>query len=300
MTTSCKRDIIILDCDEIKCPLVLLFVFNELCGYFKRQNYSVKIVTKINEINNNCIVFMGDSFRCSDPVKLLNLYAPDAIYIGWYWHNIDISGLKYFIYTYENMLNMNYDKTRVNCFRTLTQNDFNCPLLLRANEDPLLIGTYERNPSQDYCYMGHNYHPDLVPRSQNNFTGIYHGTNDHSQYLNYDDRKNIYLSSIFALGIQDRMNIGHEHVSQRIFEGMAYGCIVLSNSLPACEQTNNIVIYFDSLDDLENKMRYYKNNPNLITQKQEEGYEFIRKFGTNHTAVSKFIDLIERKYKIKI
>ena len=263
-----KRDIIILDCDEIVCPLVLLFVFDELCGYFKRNNYNVKIVKKINELHNNCIVFMGNIFRCLDPAKLLNLYAPDAIYIGWYWHDIDISCLKYFIYTYENFLNMLHDESRIDCFKKLTLNDFNTPLLLRANEDPILIGTYERIIKYDYCYMGYNYRPDLVPRSQNNFNGFYHGVYEQSEYLNYETRKNIYLSSTFALGIQDIVNIRNKHVSQRIFEGLAYGCIVLSNSYPACEQTNNIVVYFDSLDDLENKMSYYKNNPELIKQKQ--------------------------------
>ena len=47
-------------------------------------------------------------------------------------------------------------------------------------------------------------------------------------------------------------------------------------------------------------MSYYKNNPELIKQKQEEGYEFIRNFGTNHSSISKFINLIEHKYKIQL
>ena len=47
-----KRDIFILDCPEIKCPLVLIYVFKELCGYFERNDYNVKITNNINELHN--------------------------------------------------------------------------------------------------------------------------------------------------------------------------------------------------------------------------------------------------------
>lgn len=120
-----KRDIIILDCPEIKCPLVLLYVFKEFAGYFTRNGYNVVIINNISELYDNSIVLMGNSINCYDPVNLLKTIAPYAIYIGWYWHNINTDDLQYFIYTYENMLNIYYDTNR-------------------ANEDPLLVGTYEK------------------------------------------------------------------------------------------------------------------------------------------------------------
>jgi spore maturation protein CgeB len=88
--------------------------------------------------------------------------------------------------------------------------------------------------------------------------------------------------------------IDHHTFSQRIYEGLAYGCIVLSNSLPACEQTNNIVVYVDSLKDLEEKMTYYKNNPDLIKQKQEQGYAFVKKHGTNEKSVELISNVIHK------
>jgi hypothetical protein len=292
-----SRDIIILDCHEIKCPTVLLFVFQEFVGYFKRNDFNVKIVNNITELHNNSIVFMGDIFNCNYPVTILNSIAPDAIYIGWYWHRINTDNLKYFIYTYENMLNIHYDVNRVNDLIKIRSFKNNVPLLLRANEDPLLVGTYNKNIQYDFCYMGWDYYPNLVPQK---LKGIYHGVSDHSKFLDYDTRKNIYLSSLFALGIQDKNNIDSKHVSQRIFEGLAYGCVVLSNSLPACEQTNNIVIHVTSRDEIEEIMSHYINNPELIEKKQKEGYEFVRQFGTNQLSAKKFIDLIEEKFNIII
>lgn len=292
-----NREIIILDCHEIKCPLVLLFVFNEFIGYFKRNNYIVKTINDINQLHNNSVIFMGNSFNCNNPSDLLNNIAPDAIYIGWYWHDINVDNLKYFIHTYENMLNIYYDMNRINDLLKIRLYKNNIPFSLRANEDPMLIGTYEKNIKYDYCYMGWRYCENLIP---NNYKGFYHGVYDHNLFLDYENRKKIYLSSMFALGFQSQTNIYSKHVSQRIYEGLTYGCIVLSNSLPACEQTNNIVIYVESKEDIEKQMEYYMNNPEIAQLKRNQGYEFSKQYGTNEFTSKNFINLIKSNFDINI
>lgn len=292
-----KRDIIILDCPEIKCPIVLLFVFKEFVGYFRRNNYNVKIVNNITELHNDSIVLMGNSFNCNDPVNILKNIAPDAIYIGWYWHAINTDNLQYFIYTYENMLNIYYYANRVDDLIKIRSFKNNSPFLLRADEDPLLVGTHEKHIKYDFCYMGWRYCENLVPQK---FEGLYHGVCDHDKFFDYETRKNIYLASLFALGFQSPENIYSKHVSQRIFEGLAYGCIVLSNSLPACEQTNNIVIHVSTRDEVEQIMTYYINNPELAGKKRKEGYEFSKQFGTNQLAAQNFINLIQDNFDIVV
>jgi hypothetical protein len=273
------KTIVLLNCHEIRCPKVLMYVFIEMCEAFKQRNYNVIIAESIDEINNDCIVFMGNGFQHSDPCSLLYSIAPRAIYIGWYWQNMNTHLLK-FIHTYENMLNPNIH------VKMCQQQKIHCPLYLRASEHPNSIGTYARTHQYDYCYMGWRYCPELVPYS---FKGIYHGVLNHDYFLPYAKRKEIYLSSTFALGFQSDENIENKHVSQRIFEGLAYGCIVLSNSIPACEQTNHIVIYVESRQDVETKMKYFMNHPNILRKKQEEGYAFIKKCGTNHYSIHEFL-----------
>lgn len=292
-----KRNILILDCDKIKCPQVLLYVFKEFAGYFERNGHVVKIINNITDLNNNSIVLMGDGIECDNPVKLLNSIAPDAIYIGWYWQKINTEELKYFIYTYENMLNIYFDPRRTNELVKIRSFKYNTPLLLRANEDPLLIGTYIKNIQYDYCYMGWRYCSGMVPLK---FNGLYHGVCDHNKFFDYHTRKNIYLSSLFALGFQSPENVDSKHVSQRIFEGLAYGCIVLSNSLPACEQTNNIVIHVSNRDEVEKVMNYYMSNPEQLEKKRNEGYDFVKQFGTNQTSAKKFIDIINNEFKLDL
>ena len=117
--------------------------------YYERySNYNVQIIRNINDISNNSIVFMGDTVNCPGIVSLLHSIAPDAIYIGWYWHNIKTTTLKYFIYTYENMKKPDSRAT------FLMEQIHNCPLLLRASEHPDLVGTHTKNIMYDYCYMG--------------------------------------------------------------------------------------------------------------------------------------------------
>ena len=303
------REIIILDCPEIPCRLVLIYVFQELCDAFKEIGYNVKIIKNIKNIHNDSIIFMGDpgDVQYNIPVDLLFKFAPEAIYIGWYWGNlVDINKLKYFIFTYENYLNIQpylgdntiyYHHIYYNAFNFAIKQKNNCPLLLRANDLPIKIGYYERNPIRDYCYMGWVYKQNLIPTK---FNGLYYATHNHEQYLSYEDRKEIYLSSHFALGFQHDINIINCHVSQRIYEGLAYGCVVFSESLPAVEQTNGIVVYIKSKADLEEKMQYYLDNPQEIEKKQHEGYLFIKKYGTNQYAINKFIKVIKYCFDIEI
>ena len=282
------RDILILDCKEIGCPEILMFVFVELCKAFEEKGRCVKIIHNLNKLTNNSIVFMGDVFRSTSIPELLNKWAPDAIYIGWYWHKQNTCSLKYFIHTYENML---LPDKRVVYLKSLT---INCPLLLRASEKPDNVGLEIKQICYDYCYIGYNYLSNWVPGK--NFKGVYIGTNEHKLYLPYNKRKEIYLKSIFALGFQSEENIKNAHVSQRIFEGLAYGCIVLTNSLPACEQTNNIAIYVKSKNEIEDIITVFKENPSMITQKQIAGYEFIKRYGTNHNAIQLFTECIKSHF----
>lgn len=277
-----QKNVYILDSPLIGCPLVMIFLFSEYCGVFRRMGYNVKVIKTIETIQNDDIVFMGDSFKVSNPVDLLYKQAPSAKYYGWYWFKHDVSRLPNFVHIYENFLNTQRDP-RIRYYVTIPNSK---PLLLRADEDPNDIGKMVRNVKMDYCYMGAPYCREYVPSAP--FQGVYH-VGGWEQYLNYAQRRELYLSSMFALGFQSTENIHNEHVSQRIYEGMAYGCIVLTNSKPAVIQTNGVAVWFKTKEELESLMRYYKENPEVLKKKQDEGYEFVRKYGTNSYAYEKLI-----------
>ena len=162
-----------------------------------------------------------------------------------------------------------------------------CPLYHRVNEDINLIGTFERKIIYDWCYIGFHYRNDLKPMHLKNFNS----KKNLSDYLSSRERRDIYLSSIFHLAYQGESNIVEGHVSQRVYEGLAYGCIVLTNSKPACDQCNNIPIFVNSLKDVEDKITYYKNNHYAIIEKQKLAYEFIKEKGTNAFSINELNEI---------
>ena len=277
------KRIVILDCPEIECPPVLRIVFQELCTGFSRKGFPVVVCTRISDLTSNDIVFLGDFFHCEDPEGLLYAQAPDAIYIGWYWHAVRITRLPNFIYTHENAL-VHDDRVKQMTGRA------RCPLPLRASEDPLLIGTFPRTNLYDYCYIGPwAYNRDLRPTK---FIGYVHDNYGVETFLEYQARKRLYLASKLALAFQNDWNIEYQHVSQRIYEALAYGCVTFSNSKPASDQTDGIVVHVTSKEDLEAKMEYYLQHPDEAEAKRQKGYAFVRSFGTNAFTVDLLLQTI--------
>jgi spore maturation protein CgeB len=102
---------------------------------------------------------------------------------------------------------------------------------------------------------------------------------------------------MFALGFQSKANADDHHVSQRIYEGLAYGCVVLSNSEAARDQTDGIVEFVSSQREIEDKIDYYLKNKEEYSAKQAAGYHFIKtRGGTNHAMAQSFIDAINTAF----
>jgi hypothetical protein len=307
-----KREIILLNCDEIGVSLVLWYAFREFADAFVRDGHLVRTVTTLSDLSTirkdpPALIFMGNAvpvFSMANVCHRLATHAPEATFVGCYWQDhcaaIESAGLK-FLHIHENMLHpqppLAPQMTRM---LTLVPPDARCPFLLRANDAVDAIGQYDRRPERDYCYMGWRYPEcdDLVPccfdqqesrysaaiAPFRGYTGIYYAVNDHTKYLSYDQRRQLYLTSHFALGFQGFENIENGHVSQRIYEGLAYGCVVLTNSWAAHEQTNRIAEFVSCRADVERKMRYFLDHPDLMAHKQQAGYAFVRQQGTNDYA----------------
>jgi Glycosyl transferases group 1 len=293
MPKSIKKLVQIPICEELQNILVMKQVFTEFTEGFGDYGCEVKI-TDIEHLENGGIICLdnmaGNYYNNKDLYIKISEKCPDSIFICWYW---DIQ--PYFtpfhkiIYTGEFHITPNYlDKNRCDYFNLPNF----VPLRLRANERPSLIGLYPRRELRDYCFMGGGYKKDWVPSE---FTGIYHQVY-YDNYLAYNVRRDIYLSSTFAFGFQSDENIRDGHLSQRIFEGLAYGCVVLCENKTASEFTDGAVVYISSKEDLIEKMKYYKENPEQIVIQQQKGYEWVRKYGTNRYSISYFLDKIKELY----
>lgn len=277
---------------------VMICVFTEFSGAFRDYGCQVKIVNSMNDLEDGGIILLDDAggnYIHNQRVYIdMAQRCPDSIFICWYWNRQPaFEPFKKMILTGEfNLINDHIDNNRRKYFNSPNF----VPLLLRANDSPSVIGTYPRNDVRDYCFMGGGYKRDWVPTSE--FTGLYHQVYSNN-YLPYDTRRDIYLSSTFALGFQADENIKNGHLSQRIFEGLAYGCIVLCENRLASYFTEGAVVHVSSKEDLVQTMRFYKSNPELIKEKQEEGYEWVKKYGTNRYSATFFLDKIKELYHCK-
>jgi spore maturation protein CgeB len=109
--------------------------------------------------------------------------------------------------------------------------------------------------------------------------------------LSYDIRRKVYLSSKIAFGFHHDNNILNSHVTQRVFEALCYGCVVLSDNSAATDITDGIVVYVKDKRDFIEKYIYYLSNPEECEKKRIAGYEWAKKFGTNRYAAKLFLDV---------
>ena len=276
---------------------VMVCVFNELTEAFRDHGFRiVTIRDSIDEMEDGGLIFLDDAAgRYLNKLDLYHAMAskcPNSVFICWYWMS-DIRPFKYMIHTGENHTNLSAlcpQRQKYLALPTFV------PLLLRANDHPSLIGTYPRNVVRDYCYMGSGKKVGWIPSK---FSGIYHLVG-RSGFMPYDERRQVYLSSMFAFAFQAGENIRTGHLSQRIFEGLAYGCITLCENKLAADFTDGAVIYVSSPADLRAKMTYYLNNPELVIAQQQKGYEWVRQYGTNRLSIKHYLDKIGELYDLSL
>lgn len=281
--------------NELKNLDVMNCVFKEFAGAFQDYGCEIRIVNNIDDLEDGGIILLDDAagiyIQNKDIYNKIANKCPSSIFICWYWlHQPYFEPFGKAIYTGEyNLINDHLNKNRLDYFNL---KNF-VPLRLRANDSPDMIGKYLRNDIRDYCFMGSGYRMDWIPP---NFTGLYHEAYKTSNFIPYNERREIYLSSTFAFGFQSDENIKNGHLSQRIFEGLAYGCIVLCENKLASDFTEGAVVYVSSKYDLVDKMNFYKQNPEAKKAKIEEGYKWVKKFGTNRYSVKFFLEKIKELY----
>lgn len=275
-------------------------VFEELTEAFKDHGCQVRRVCAWEEVEDGGLLFLDDAGgRYLEPefrphhARLATL-CPNSIVIAWYWTDSLYRPFPRMLFTGEHYVYRERATPALQAY--MLRPDF-VPLLLRANDPPDRIGRYLRSPERDYCFMGGGYKQDWLP-PMDQFTGLYHRV-IYDNYLSYADRRNIYLSSRFAFAFQSEENIRTGHLSQRVFEGLAYGCIVFCENPLAAQYTRGAVITVSSREDLWTKMEEWKNAPpERVRAQQECAYDWIRRFGTNRASVALLWNRIQARFQV--
>ena len=287
-------------------------VFEECTSAFEDDGCVIRRVTRWEELEDGGLLFLDDAAgRYHEPAfhphhQRLARLCPSSIVIAWYWeHPAYHPPFPRMIRLSEHYLYRHQTSPARQAY--MLRPDV-VPLLLRAKEAPERIGTYLRaSPScpscssslRDYCFMGGGYKRDWLPPPELGFTGLYHQVTS-DNYLSYEERRDIYLSSRFSLAFQSDENIRTGHLSQRVFEGLAYGCIVLCENPLAEQYTRGAVLTVHSREDLWRKMKEWKEAPEeRIRAQQERGYAWSRAFGTNRTSMGLLWRRIQARFHVE-
>jgi spore maturation protein CgeB len=142
--------------------------------------------------------------------------------------------------------------------------------------------------------MGSNFNPTWVQGLKNiHYHNLMDDYGNQTKLYTWEERRDIHLRSKIAFGFQNPPNIINFHVTQRIFEAMAYGCVVLSESYAATELTGGIVVHTPTRDEFVKQFNYYLDHPQERIKKARDGYEWVKKYGTNRYAAQLFLDKFE-------
>lgn len=279
-------------------------VFEECTSAFEDDGCVIRRVTKWDDLEDGGLLFMDDAggayheppFRPHH--QRIATQCPSSIVIAWYWDHPEYQPpFPRLLLLSEHWVHRHQASPARQMY--MLRPDV-VPLLLRAKEAPERIGTYFRPPPQrDYCFMGGGYKKNWLPPSELGFTGLYHEV-FHNNYMPYEERREVYLSSRFSLAFQSDWNIRTGHLSQRVFEGLAYGCIVFCENPLAEQYTRGAVLTVHSREDLWEKMREWKEAPEEKRKAQQErGYAWSRAFGTNRTSMGLLWRRIQARFHVE-
>jgi hypothetical protein len=256
---------------------------------FTEFGYTTSEATSLEGCKDKTILLLSSHSINIDYLHSLNLLNPEAIYILWYYHSIlDKIPFKKFILTGEYFYKPPRLEDHIKFHMINSSINNFVPLLLRANETPEMIGHYIRRASINGCFMGTPYKEEWIKGLPNI---VYHNIHNMG-LLSYEERKQIYLKSKIAFGFSCNENILNYHPTQRIFEGLTYGCVVISDSDVASEMTGGIVEYVKSYEEFIERYHYFLEHPEECSKKMELGYEWSKKYGTNRYSASLFLDKI--------
>jgi hypothetical protein len=261
----------------------------EFLNGFTEFGYNVTCATSLHDCKDKDILMLSSHIVNIQFLHRLNEINPDAVYILWYYHAvIDQIPFKKYIITGEYFHYTPRMDSHIQ-FDTINKSIRNyVPLMLRADDSPASIGVYTKTYELDGCFMGTAYKPDWVAELPNIvYHDISHG------FLSYDERRTIHLKSKIAFGFSSDSNILNYHPTQRIFEGLAYGCVVLSDNEAARDLTGGIVEYVSSKEEFLSKYNYYLSHPEECKKKELEGYAWAKQYGTNRHSARLFLDKIQ-------
>ena len=278
---------------ELPTPGTHYYTTSKFSKGFSRHGYDVLEANTLDGIEDGAIVLLSDhgitpnKERGLEILRYLAVRFPNTIFICWFYHKYyEEIPFKKFILTGEHFHKKPVVDAHVFCWNLQNRIHNYVPLTFSSSLYVENVGTLPREERLDGCFIGTAYKPYWVNELPN-ITYI------SGNQLPEEERIRIFLCSKIAFGFHADANVSNHVVVERVFEGMAFGCVVISDNPVAAEITDNIVQVCTSKDEF--LMIYHRllNNDEERKTLQQRGYEWIKEKGLYTHIAKKFLDKID-------
>lgn len=290
------KKIFIMDSPELPTPGTHMFTCSKFLSSFTYYGYEAYIVKNLDDIVNGSIVLLSNhgldnTELAFNALKYISTAFPDTTYLCWFYHKYyDKIPFTKFIITGEHFRMKPQLESHI-CFWDIQEKIKNyVPLTFASPMFPEFVEKISRNEILNGCFMGTAYKYDWICELENiaYLPGMCNGVE-----LSETDRINTFLSSKIAFGFHNDNNVLNNVVVERVFEGMAYGCVVISDSPAAGIITGGIVQVANNKSEFLDIYNRLLQNDEERLELQKKSYLWVKQNGLYiHTAI-KFLKKME-------
>lgn len=282
------KSIALVNTPESPCPWTHNAACNEFIAGWQDFGYTASEARRLDECVDKSVLLLSCHAIDWNYLKKMNDANPDAVYILWfYFDHIDKIPFRKYVLTGEHYVHPPTLPAHKHWYDIAMSVPNYVPLMLRANISPSVIGMTPNMPVWNGCFMGSGYKHDWVYGLPN---VLYHDVS--AGLLSYAEREGVFRTSRVAFGFHSDGNIANNHITQRVFEGLAAGCVVISDNPAATDLTGGIVIYVSNKEEFLIAYNNVLNDDELCARKRSEGFAWARAYGTNRYAAQQFLTKI--------
>jgi hypothetical protein len=265
--------------------------FLEAFAFLGYEYGEINRESQIHGVTSSDIVYISNHGldRSEEVLQLISQFGSrKANYILWFWHDyIDIADAFFgdrYVLTGEHFHHKPVLEEHVHRWNIQQSLDCYIPLTFASKLTPEVIGTFPRKEKYLAHFVGANYKKSWNYGLKLEFRSI--KIVNTPPFISEQERQDIFLSSGVALGWHSPANIQNHVVVERVFEGLAYGNFVISDTPTAHEITDGIAETAVSYLQTREWLQRFKKDKKFRVMKQELGYKWAKSKGT-YTSVAR-------------
>ena len=291
---------ILLNTPELPCPGTHYFHTSKFLSSFTMHGYSANEVRSLQDFYSmnpdagDIVYISNHGFSQSSSTAfhaVQSLQKFDCVYILWFFHDVlhseEMPKLKRWILTGEHFRNAPVTEPHKQFWEMQKGMDNYVPLTFAAACQPSDVGNFPRNEIFEASFVGHYYQTEWCSKLQSERNVMIRYT---PPFISEQERVSLYLSSVTSLGFHSENNAKNSVIVERVFEGLAFGNVVVSDN-PACEEaTDGIVKFIGDYETLSEEVSKYWRDDSLRKEKQKLGVQWCKDHGTYFSVSKSFIE----------